>query len=68
MESIEERLNEINLDRVKKIGEIFSSCEYDQNRTVKQKKRKGTLPNIASPAENNTSDAELSDDTSLIEN
>ena len=67
MESIEERLNENNLDRVKNKGEKLSSHAYGKDRTVQYKKRKGTPPNIASPAKMNTSDAELSDDTSPIE-
>ena len=57
----------MNLDRVQKKGEILSSHEYDKDRTVKHKKRKGTLPKIASPANMNTSEAELSDGISPIE-
>ena len=67
METIEERLNEINLDRVQKKGEMFSYDEYDKDRTVQYKKRKGTLPKIAYPANMNTSEAEFSDDTYPIE-
>ena len=55
MKTIEERLNEINLHRVQKKGENFSSQEYDKDRTVQQKKRKATLPRIESPAKINTS-------------
>ena len=57
VEIIEERLNEINLYRVKNKGETFSSHEYDKDRTVQHKKMKVTLPKIASPAKKNTSDA-----------
>ena len=67
MKTIEERLNEINLHRVQKKGENFSSQEYDKDRTVQQKKRKATLPRIESPAKINTSEAEFSDETSPIE-
>ena len=45
----------------------MSSQEYDKDRTVQQKKRKGTLPRIASPAKTNTSEAEFSDENSTIE-
>ena len=45
----------------------MSSHEHDRDRTVQHKKRKGTLPKIASPAKKNTSDAEFSYDTSPIE-
>ena len=45
----------------------MSSREHDKDRTVQHKKRKGTLPKIASSAKMNTSDAEFSDDTSPIE-
>ena len=53
VETIEERLNEINLDRVQKEWENLSSQEYDKDRTVQHK----TLPKIASPAKMNTSEA-----------
>ena len=43
------------------------SHEYDKDRTVQNKKRKVTLPRIASSAKMNTSEAEFSDDTSPIE-
>ena len=56
MESIEVRVNEINLERVHKKGEKISSHEHDKDRTVQHKKRKGILPKIASPATKNTSD------------
>ena len=55
------------MDRVQKKGENFSSHEYDKDRTVQHKNRKGTLPKIASPAKTNTSDTELSDETSPID-
>ena len=45
----------------------MSSREHDKDKTVQHKKRKRTLPKIASPAKNNTSDAEFSDDTYPIE-
>ena len=45
----------------------MSSQEYDKDRTVQHKKRKVTLPNIASQAKMNTSEAWFSDDTSPIE-
>ena len=67
MDSIELRLNEINLERLQKIGKKLSSHEHDKDRTIQHKKRKVTLPKIASPAKKNTSDAEFSDDTSPIE-
>ena len=67
MEIIEERLNEINLDRVKNKGENISSHNNDKDRTFQHTKRKGTLPKIESPAKKNTSDAEFSDDTSPID-
>ena len=57
METIEERLNEMNLDRVQKKGEKLSSHKYDKDRTVQHKKRKVTLPNITSPSKMNTSEA-----------
>ena len=56
------------MDRVQKKEEKFSSNEYDKDITVQHKKRIGTLPNIAYPANMNTSEAEFSDDTSHIEN
>ena len=67
MENIEERLDEMNWDRVQKKGEKLSYHEYDKDWTVQHIKRKGTPPKIASPAKMNTSEAELSDDTSPIE-
>ena len=67
VKNIEERLNEINLDRVQKEREKLSSEEYDKDRIVQKKKRKVKLPNIASPAKMNTSDTEFSDDTSPID-
>ena len=67
MEIVEERLNEINLKRVRNKGENLSSHEHDKDRTVQHTKRKVTLPNIVSPAKKNTSDTEFSDDTSSIE-
>ena len=67
METIEERLNEINLNRVQKKGGKLSSHEYDNDRTVQHKNRKGTLPKIASPAKMNKSETEFSDKTSPIE-
>ena len=67
VKSIEVSLNEINLERVQKKGEKLSSHEHDKNITVQHKKRKGTLPKIASPANKNTSEAEFSEDTSTIE-
>ena len=48
-------------------GEKLSSHEHEKDRAIQHKKRKGTLPKIASPAKKYTSDAELSDDTSPIE-
>ena len=57
----------MNLDRVQKKGEKLSSHEYDKYRTVQHKKRKGTLPKIASPAKMNKSAAYFSDKTSPIE-
>ena len=50
VENIEERLNEMNLERVQSKGEKLSSHEYDKDRTVQHKKRKGTSPRIASLA------------------
>ena len=46
---------------------MFSSHEYEKDRTFQPTERKGTLPKISSPAKKNTSDAEFSDDTSPIE-
>ena len=57
----------MDLDRVQKKGKKWSSQEYDKDITVQHKKRKGTLPKIASPAKMNKSEAELSDETSHIE-
>ena len=57
----------MNLDRVQKKGEKLSSREYDKVRTVQHKNRKGTLPNIASPAKINTSESESSDENYPIE-
>ena len=57
----------MNLDRVQNKGEKLSAHEYEKDRTVKHKKRKGTLPKIASLDKINTSEAEFSDDTSPIE-
>ena len=45
----------------------MSSQEYEKDGTVPHKKRKATLPKIASPDKMDTSEAELSDDTSPIE-
>ena len=45
----------------------MSSQEYDKDRTVQHRKRKATLPRIASPDKINTSEEELSDDTYTIE-
>ena len=67
VESIEARLNEINLERVQKKGEKLSSHEHDKDRTVQHKKIKGALPNIASTVKKNTSEVDLLDDTSPIE-
>ena len=53
---------------VQKKGEQLSSHEYEKDRTVKHKESKGSLPKMASPAKMNTSESELSDDTSPIEN
>ena len=49
----------MNLDRVQKKGENFSS-------TVQPKKSKGILPKIAYPAKNNTSDVEFPDEILLL--
>ena len=43
------------------------SQEYDKDRTVQHKRRKSTLPKIASPAMMNIYEAECPDDTSPIE-
>ena len=67
METIEESLKVMNLHRVQKKGEKLSSQEYNKDRIVQHKNRKATLPKIASPAKMNTSEAELSDETSPIE-
>ena len=45
----------------------MSSQEYEKDRTVQHKNNKSKLPKIASPAKMNTSEAELSDDTSPTE-
>ena len=45
----------------------MSSQEYEKDGTVPHKKRKATLPKIASPDKMDTSEAELLDDTSPIE-
>ena len=45
----------------------MSYQEYEINRTVQQKKRKVTLPKIASPAMMDICESELPDDTSPIE-
>ena len=66
METIEERLKEMNLHRVKKRRKL-SYQEYDKDITVQYKKRKATLTKIKSPAKMDTSEAEFSDDTSPIE-
>ena len=50
METIEERLKEMELHRVQKKWEELSSQEYDKYRTVQYKKRKATLPKITIPA------------------
>ena len=57
----------MNLDRVEKKRENFSSHQYDRDRTVQHKNRNGTLLKIASRANMNTSEAELSDDNFPIE-
>ena len=57
----------MNLDRVQKKGDNLSYQEHDKDKTFQHKKRKGTLPRIASPAKMNTSEEEFSDDTSPIE-
>ena len=67
MKTIEERLKEMNLHRVQKKGEKWSSQEYEKDGTVQHKKRKATLPKIASPSMMVTCEAELSDDISTIE-
>ena len=56
MESIEVRLNEINLDRLQNKGENLTSHEQDKDRAMQHKKRKGTRPNIEFPSEKITSD------------
>ena len=66
VQSIEKKLNEINLERRKKRRKL-SSHGNDKDRTVRHKKRKGTLPRIAYPAKKNTSGAEFSYDTSHID-
>ena len=45
----------------------MSSHEHDKDRSIQHKKRKVTLPKIASPTKKNTSDTEFSDDTYPIE-
>ena len=67
VEIIEVRLNEINLERLQNKGEKLTSPEHDKDRAIQHEKRKGALPKIAFPAKNITSDAELSDDPSTIE-
>ena len=67
VESIEERLRVINLHRVQKKGGKLSFQEYDKDRTVQHKKKKGTRPKISSPAKMDTSEAEFLDETSPIE-
>ena len=67
METNEDRLNEINLDRVQKKGEKLSYHEYEKDRTVQHKKRKGTLRKITYTDNMNTREAEFSDDTSPID-
>ena len=58
----------MNLRRVQNKGEKWSYQKYDKDITVQQKKRKATLPKITSPAKMNTSEVELSDETSPIQN
>ena len=55
------------MERLQKKGEKLSYHGHDKDRAIQNKKRKGTPPNIASPAKKNTSDAEFSDDTSPID-
>ena len=55
------------LHRLQKKGEIFSSQEYNKDRTVQYTKRKASLPNITFPAIIDTCEAEFSDDMSPIE-
>ena len=45
----------------------MSSQEYDKDRTVQHKKRKATLPHIASPAMMDICEAEFPDDTSPVD-
>ena len=66
VETIKERLNEMNLDRAQKKGKKCSSHEYKKDIIVQHKKREGTLPRIVSLAKMNTSEAEFSDETSYI--
>ena len=67
VESIEVRLNKINLERLQNKGEKLNYHEQDKDRAIQHKKRKGTLPKIAFPAKKIKSEAELSDETSPIE-
>ena len=67
METIEERFREINLLRVQQKGENGLSQEYEKYITVQHKKRKSTLPKIASPNMMDICEAECPDDTSPVD-
>ena len=49
METTEERFRKMNLHKVQQKVEKGLSQEYEKDRTVQHKKRKATLPKIASP-------------------
>ena len=67
METIEERLQEMNLHRVQQKGGDILSQKYERDRTVQHKNRKATLPKIASPATMDICEAECPDETSPVE-
>ena len=67
MKTIEEMLKAMNLHRVQQKGDKGLSQEYEKDRTVQHKKRKATLPKIASPAMMDTCETEFSDDSSPMD-
>ena len=57
----------MNLHKVQQNGYKGSSQKYEKYRIVQHKKRKATLPIIASPSKMDIYEAEFLDDTSPID-
>ena len=57
----------MNLSRVQQKGDKGLSQEYEKDRTIQHKKRKATLPKIASPAMMDICEAECLYETSPVD-